>query len=227
MLKQTCVAFTCVVLSHESMLIWTRLRSQKYISSLHIDTLSFWWFLCSAAFTSILSVGVNCALERNRCDWSHPVIDEPIRRLSDPADCFIIDVIVPYIRAGSSPVRLEDILHRFPSLWLWGSQLDHWNMFPSQTPLERLEKWQHDDIMSSVFGQFYCFAARLKCVLRIETCSSEYILCTVACWFQGLLQTRLPWHWLLWRKDELIDMSAAGGMNIWRALTENNEVFFI
>lgn len=153
----------------------------------HIDTLSFWCFLCSAAFTSILSVGDNCALERNRCDWSHPVIDEPIRRLSDPADCFIIDVTVPYIRAGSSPVRLEDILQRSLSLWIWGSQLDHWNMFPSQTPLERLEKWQHDDIMSSVFGQFYCFAARLKCVLRIETCSTEYILCTVACWFQGLL----------------------------------------
>lgn len=32
-------------------------------------------------------------------------------------------------------------------------------------------------------------------------------------------------HWLLQRKDELIDMSAAGEMNIWRALRENNEVF--
>lgn len=50
-----------------------------------------------------------CALERNRCDWSHPVI-ESISRPSDPVDCFIIDDVVLYIRAGSAPaVRLEYI----------------------------------------------------------------------------------------------------------------------
>lgn len=42
------------------------------------------------------------ALKRNRCDWSHPVIDEPISWLSDPADCFIIDVIGLKISAGST-----------------------------------------------------------------------------------------------------------------------------
>lgn len=50
------------------------------------------------------------------------------------------------------------------------------------------------------------------------------MLRTVACWCHGLLLGPLPWHRLLWRKDELIDTSTAGGMNICRALRGNNEV---
>lgn len=50
------------------------------------------------------------------------------------------------------------------------------------------------------------------------------MLCIVAFWCQVLPLGWLPWHWLLWGKDELIDMSAAGGMNIWRALKDHNEV---
>lgn len=75
-----------------------------------------------------------CALEGNWCDWSRPVIDEPISRLSDPADCFIIDVIFLYIRAESteSTVRLEEVPPR--SLTLRSLELS------SQTQLELLEK---------------------------------------------------------------------------------------
>lgn len=41
-------------------------------------------------------------------DWSHPVIDKPISQLSDPADWFIIDAIVVYRRAESTPTVRPD-----------------------------------------------------------------------------------------------------------------------
>lgn len=66
---------------------------------------------CSAVLTSVSSVFDVRSLEKGRCDWLHPVIDEPISGLSDPADWFIIDAVVLYIGAGSPLVR------RSPSLF--------------------------------------------------------------------------------------------------------------
>lgn len=68
---------------------------------LYILTLSLSGGFCAQQF-SPLCVCDKGALKRNRCDWLHAVIDEPISWLSDPADCFIIDVISLYISAGST-----------------------------------------------------------------------------------------------------------------------------
>lgn len=144
----------------ERFVIWIPLGSRKW------NEVKCWWkpvvyFRCwhllMAGLTSVVSLCDKCAAERNRCDWSHPVTGEPTCRLIDQAHCFIIDVIVLYIRARptESTLRREDVC-KDPSLRSLGQALHSASAWAAGKNRNMMTSW----LLYLV--SFYCFA-RMKC----------------------------------------------------------------